>query len=333
MLTLLGGLVVHSFSGDDPIRCKDYVREKVGISTDSSRVIKHKMAAVYDYRDDNGELLYQVVRLVPKSFRQRRPDGVWDYSDRLTIRAEGSEIWFSWNPRRKVDAIDQFMRQDTPSNSIVVKANWSDNPFFPDVLDEERRLDFERYPERYAHVWEGDYARAFEGAYFAKQLADARAEGRIGKVAADLVLPTRLYWDIGFSDATAISAVQFVGQAINVLDYIEGSGQPLGYYTNELRARGYDRAKCILPHDGVAGNAVTGLRYQDHLKDAGFDVEVIKNQGKGAAMQRIEAVRRIFPKVWFNEEKCQAGIDCLGYYHERRDDARDTGLGPEHDFS
>jgi phage terminase large subunit len=50
-------------------------------------------------------------------------------------------------------------------------------------------------------------------------------------------------------------------------------------------------------------------------------------------MQRIEAVRRIFPKVWFNEATCQAGIDCLGSCHKRRDDARDTGLGPEHDFS
>jgi phage terminase large subunit len=44
-------------------------------------------------------------------------------------------------------------------------------------------------------------------------------------------------------------------------------------------------------------------------------------------------VRRIFPKVWFDEPKCAAGIDCLGYYHARRDDHRDTGLGPEHDFS
>jgi phage terminase large subunit len=78
---------------------------------------------------------------------------------------------------------------------------------------------------------------------------------------------------------------------------------------------------------------VTGLRYQDHLKDAGFEVEVVRNQGKGAAMQRIEAVRRLFPKVWFDEEKCSAGIDALGYYHERRDDNRDTGLGPEHDWS
>jgi phage terminase large subunit len=83
---------------------------------------------------------------------------------RPTIRAEGSELWFSWNPTRKVDAVDVFLRQNTPPGAIVVEANWRDNPFFPGVLDEERRLDLERYPDRYPHIWEGDYARAFEGA-------------------------------------------------------------------------------------------------------------------------------------------------------------------------
>ena len=71
----------------------------------------------------------------------------------------------------------------------------------------------------------------------------------------------------------------------------------LGYYTNELRHRGYDKAICVLPHDGVNTNMVTGLRYADHLRDAEFTVEVIPNQGAGAAAMRIEAVRRIFPKV------------------------------------
>ena len=84
----------------------------------------------------------------------------------LSIRAEGSQIWFSWNPRRKSDAVDEFLRGgQAPDNSIVVKANWRDNPWFPAVLEEERNLDLERYPDRYHHVWEGDYARAFEGAY------------------------------------------------------------------------------------------------------------------------------------------------------------------------
>jgi phage terminase large subunit len=96
---------------------------------------------------------------------------------RPTIRADGSEIWFSWNPRRKSDAVDQFLRVERPDNAIVVKANWRDNPWFPSVLEEERALDLAKYPDRYAHVWLGDYARAFEGAYFATVLAQAKARG------------------------------------------------------------------------------------------------------------------------------------------------------------
>ena len=100
---------------------------------------------------------------------------------RPTIRVEGSEIWFSWNPRRKSDAVDQFLHGARPDNAIVVKANWRDNPWFPSVLEEERHLDLEKFPDRYHHVWEGDYAKAFEGAYFAKVLAEARKQGRIGR--------------------------------------------------------------------------------------------------------------------------------------------------------
>jgi len=60
---------------------------------------------------------------------------------------------------------------------------------------------------------------------------------------------------------------------------------------------------------------------------------VIGNQGAGAAAMRIEAVRRLFPKVWFNADTTEAGRDALGYYHEHKDEARDIGLGPEHDWS
>ena len=257
---------------------------------------------------------------------------------RPTIRAEGSEIWAGWNPRRKTDAIDAFMRAQNLPNSIVVQANWRDNPWFPAVLDAERRLDLEKYPDRYEHIWEGGYAKALEGAYFAKELAAAKAESRIGRVPRDPLLPLRAVFDIGGSgataDAMAIWIVQFVGREIRVLDYIEGVGQVLAYYVNELRARGYEKAICILPHDGVNSNNITGKRYKDHLVDAGFDVpEPIKNQGPGAAMMRIEAVRRLFPRMWFNEATTEAGRDALGFYHERKDATRDVGLGPDHDWS
>jgi len=257
---------------------------------------------------------------------------------RPTIRAPGSQIWFRWNPRRKVDAVDEFLRQRKPDNSIVVEANWRDNPFWTPELEAERQLDLKLYPERYEHIWEGAYATAFEGAYFSKLLTDAKREGRIGKVSADPLLPIRAFIDIGRSGATAdafvIWIVQWVGQEIRILDYYESVGQVLAYHVQWLRSRGWESALVYLPHDGVNANAITGKRYEDHLRDAGFTVEPpVPNQGRGAAMQRVEAVRRLAPKFWFNESTTEAGRDALGYYHERKDEQRNVGLGPEHDWS
>jgi len=135
---------------------------------------------------------------------------------RPTIRAARSELWASWNPRRRSDAIDDFFRFRKPDGAVLAHANWHDNPWFPTVLDDERRTDLALYPDRYAHIWEGDYVRAFEGAYFASLLAEARARGRIGKVVADPLLPLRAFHDIGgaggAADAYTIWIVQWVGQ-------------------------------------------------------------------------------------------------------------------------
>lgn len=86
---------------------------------------------------------------------------------RPTIREEGSEIWFSWNPRRASDPVDQLLRNGAPPpGSIVVKANYRDNPFFPDVLRKEMEWDRGRDPEKYAHVWLGEYEKHSESRVF-----------------------------------------------------------------------------------------------------------------------------------------------------------------------
>jgi phage terminase large subunit len=264
---------------------------------------------------------------------------------RPTIRVDGSELWFSWNPTRKSDAVDILLRQSPPANASVVRANWRDNAFWNDTLEEERKLELSKYPERYDHVYEGGYATAWAGAYFAKQLAEAKAEKRITKVIRDPLLPLRAFFDIGGAgaqaDAMSIWICQFVSQSIYVLDYIEGQGQVLAYYAQELRSRGYDKAICTLPHDGINANNITGKRYVDHLREAGFDCDdPVPNQGRGAAGLRIEAVRRIFNRCWFNnaptataKDATEAGRDALGFYHERKDEERNVGLGPEHDWS
>ena len=66
---------------------------------------------------------------------------------------------------------------------------------------------------------------------------------------------------------------------------------------------------------------------------AGFKVTVVPNQGAGAAMMRVEAARRLFPRIWFDEQKTRAGRSALAAYHEKRDAKRNIGLGPAHDWA
>lgn len=253
---------------------------------------------------------------------------------RPTIRKDGSELWFSWNPRRPSDPVDKLLRCGSlPPDAHVVRALWSDNPWFPSALSGERLHDAESRPEMYDHIWEGGYAQVTAGAYFAAALADARREGRIGLVAADPLMPRYAIFDIGFADATAIWIVQFVGTELRFIDYYEASGQPLAAHLDWLRMRGHGSAEIVLPHDGSHANAVTGTRYEDHVRAADFTVRVIPNQGRGAAMRRIESARRLFPACRFHSDNCAPGLEALGAYHERRDDNRGIGLGPEHDWA
>ena len=250
-----------------------------------------------------------------------------------TVREHGSEIWVTWNPERKNSATHKRFRENPPTDSKIVEMNYSDNPWFPDVLEKERLEDFSKRPDQYAHIWEGDFVTMVEGAYFAQALSIARQEGRIGKVNRDPLLPVRAVWDIGVRDACAIWICQFVNREIRVIDYYEAVGQPLASHLEWLRTNKYGNAKCILPHDGAHMDAVTAIRFEDHISAAGFEVETIPNQGKGAAMKRVEVARRLFPSIWFDAEKCSGGLDALGWYHEKRDEDRGLGLGPEHDWS
>lgn len=259
---------------------------------------------------------------------------------RPTMRAPGSQLWFGWNPRRKQDPVDVMLRgKELPTGAVVVQANWRHNPWFTPELEQERLDCLRMQPEQYDHIWEGGYVSVVDGAYFAKDLAEAKAQGRIGRVAADPLMTIRLFCDIGGTgaraDAFSIWAVQFIGREIRVLDYYEAVGQPLATHLAWCREKVYTPGKAAfwLPHDGDTQDKVFDVSYRSALEAAGYAVTVIPNQGKGAAKARIEAVRRLFPSIWFNESTTEGGRDALGWYHEKKDEQRDIGLGPEHDWA
>lgn len=256
-----------------------------------------------------------------------------------TLREVDSELWVTWNPRRKNSATHKRFRETNDPRTMVVEMNYRDNPWFPDLLERVRIKDKEERPDSYEHVWEGDFLIVMTGAYFAKHITQAKIDGRIGNVAADPLMALRAFVDIGGTgaraDAFTIWVAQFVGKEIRLLNYYEAVGQPLGAHLEWMRSQGYEPGKLSiwLPHDGSTQDKVYDASYQSALTHAGYAVEVVPNQGKGAASQRIEAARRMFSRMWFNEPKVQAGLDAISWYHEKRDDARSIGLGPDHDWS
>jgi phage terminase large subunit len=261
-----------------------------------------------------------------------------------TLREEGegwnAELWVTWNPKKKGAPVERRFPVDSPDPRIkVVVLNWRDNPKFPAKLERDRQRDLEERPEQYDHIWEGGFVTALEGAYFAKHLQKAKDEGRIGFFPADPMMTIRLICDIGGTgakaDAFAIWAMQFIGREIRVVNYYEAVGQPLDAHLVWCRAQGYEpaRAQFWLPHDGSTQDKVYDVSYESALKKAGYSVTVVPNQGKGAAMTRIERSRVLFPQVRFHEATTEAGRAALGWYHEKRDEERGIGLGPEHDWS
>lgn len=255
-----------------------------------------------------------------------------------TLREEDSELWVTWNPERKNSATHRRFRESSDPRIKVAEINWRDNPRFPAILDRQRLRDQEQRPDQYDHIWEGAFVAAVEGAYFAASLSKAKDEKRIGRVPADPLMTYRAFWDIGGTgakaDATTIWIAQFIGREIRVLDYYEAQGQPLATHVQWLRDNGYGKALCYLPHDGAHSEKVFDASYEGSLRQAGFEVTVVPNQGRGAAKMRVEAARRMFPAIWFNEASTEAGRDALGWYHEKRSsDDRGIGLGPEHDWS
>lgn len=255
-----------------------------------------------------------------------------------TLRKTGRKFIWTWNREYDHDPVDKMFLgpKGPPPNSIVRQVHHYDNPWFPDVLKAQMDHDYATDPDKAAHVWGGEYVRAVEGAYFAQQIRVARHDGRFSTLSVDPNFSVFAYWDLGHTDSTAVWVVQRAGERINVIDYCEGTGQPPGYYMNWLRANGYEFCNCVLPHDGVAvhpDNPIA-MSYEGQLRAGGFTVKVVRNQGKGAAMQRVDALRRLFPRMWFDEDKTRIGVKALMHYHEKKsEDERNAGMGPEHDWS
>lgn len=278
---------------------------------------------------------------------------------RPTLRNEGSELWFSWNPRHDTDAVDKLLRgPNKPKDSIVIEVNWQDNPWFPDVLRREMEEDYAADPEMADHVWGGNYEIVSEGAYYARLLVAAEKEGRVGHFPYDHRRPVKTAWDLGVDDYTAVWFIQDDGLTATVIDYYEASGdgadavistalpelfippahdEAYACWSRQQALAGLGRSEPFkygehyLPHDIKAREWGAGARSRvETVSSLG-----LKNIRKGVATNpadRVTAVRRLLPVVRFNQTpRVQLGMQRLRRYRRKWNDALQTYTTPEHD--
>lgn len=281
---------------------------------------------------------------------------------RPTIRKPGSEIWFSWNPRHDTDAVDKFLRgPKPPRDSIVVNINWSDNPWFDQTaLRQEMEDDFAADPEMAEHVWGGGYLLVSEGAYYARLIAQAEKEGRVGHYPYNPSLPVKTAWDIGVDDYTAVWFVQDDGFRATVIDYYEatndGAEQVIAACMPEIfipppmneeflgwsRERSLETLDRQVPYRYGDSYFPHDIRLREWGSGARSRVEIAKRLGvphirKGAAANpedRIAAARALLPLCRFNmTPRVHIGLTRLRRYRKKFNDALQTYTSPEHDIN
>lgn len=245
-----------------------------------------------------------------------------------TIRKNASEIWVTYNPELETDETHQRFVIHSPPDAVVAKVNWSDNPWFPEVLEKERQHCQATNPKEYANIWEGQCLPAVAGAIYYDEMAASEAEGRICNVPYDPTLKVHVVFDLGWNDAMAISLVQKHASELRVIEYYEDSHKTLDHYSGWLRSKNLNWGKMYLPHDGRTRDFKTGKSAEEIMQAFGWDVQITPNMG---IEDGIRLTRMTFPRIYFDKAKSERLIQCAKRYRRSINQQTQEPGAPLHD--
>lgn len=193
-------------------------------------------------------------------------------------------------------------------------------------------------PDEYAQEFECSWEASVKGAIYARELEQARTDGRITSVPYDPALPVDTTWDLGIGDAMAIWFSQSTrGGEVRLIDYHEASGEGFPYYAEMLKGKRYSYGKHWAPHDIQVRELSSGRSRRQVAEAQGIRFELVPRVHEniaGEVEEGIHAARMLFPRCWFDEKRCSAGLTALTNY--RRDYNQRLGefkASPVHDWA
>lgn len=245
-----------------------------------------------------------------------------------TIRKPNSEIWVTFNP--ELDSDETYVRfvVSPPPNSFVVFINYQDNPWFPDVLEQERLHCQITNKEDYPNIWEGKCRTAVVGAVYAHEVDSVIREQRSCNVPYDPKIKVHTIWDLGWNDSMSIIFAQRVRSEIRIIDYIEDSHKTLDWYAAEINQRRWNWGEDWLPHDGKAKDFKTGKSAEDILRAFKRKVKIVPNVGVEPG---IRAARMLMPQCYFDKGKTGRLFECLKRYRRSVNAQTNEPGSPVHD--
>lgn len=241
---------------------------------------------------------------------------------------QGYAIWIG-TPKGKNDFYDIYQKaiKNDTWEAILLKA--SETGILPQSELDIQKINMSE--DEYNQEFECSFDAAVKGAYYSKELEQARKENRITTVPYDKFSPVMTAWDIGYNDSTAITIFQKIRNEIRVIDYYENSGESLDHYVQVLRDKGYNYSIHYLPHDARAKSMQTGYSIEEVLRKQGLRVEVIPVE---SILAGINAVRMTFNRIWIDKDKCDKLINALSQYQKEWDEKRGEFKDrPLHDWS
>lgn len=190
----------------------------------------------------------------------------------------------------------------------------------PDIIAEERAEGMEEA------LIQQEYFCSFDapvpGAYYADELSRARDDGRIGKIPIDPQLPINTAWDLGISDSMSIWFYQAIGKEVRVVHYYEENNKGLEHYIQYIQKfaaqNGCALGDHLAPHDIEVRELSTGQTRRTAAAKMGISFRTV--QRPRVKSEGIQAVRRIFPRLWIDEHRAEHGLACLSSYHREWDD-------------
>lgn len=243
-----------------------------------------------------------------------------------------SRIVVSYNPELEEDPTEQIFYINRKRNSKVVDINYTDNPFFPNVLREEMLDDKENLSEEmFNHIWLGKCLSSIPGAVFEDEMAKITADGRITDVPYNERYPVHTFWDLGHSDQTCIWFIQIVGFQYHIIDYYENFGKKMPHYIKEIQNKEYIYGTHFLPHDADHEQLGQEATVAEQAEEALGSVEVVPRVRLKA--HAISQASLALALSVFDREKTSEGITHLKKHsYIISDDGEKRSKEPKHDI-